>query len=116
MIHKITDNDIFRFTEGECHYLARAINQITGWTIVSFSQYGWEPEEHVFVRMPDGRALDVEGTRSLRGIAREWRRSAKEIDEFDWSEIMDSWGFYKPTSYTYRRAKQVANFLVNQYS
>ncbi len=48
------------FTEGQCHALALALNEQTGWTIV-----GVEDEEldimHFCVRMPDGRLFDVAG-------------------------------------------------------
>lgn len=109
---RITNNDIARFTEGECHYLARAIHLLTGWDIHCFQDDG-QPYMHAFVLMPNGNYLDVEGEKTLKDM-REW--SGHKILPFTWQEIRESWGWYRPeTSYTYRRAKELAAHLVIQY-
>ncbi len=64
-----------RFTEGDCHILARAIHDVTGWKIATF---GFEhrgkitPDAHAFIEMPDGRYLDIEGIRTHNEMLNHW--------------------------------------------
>lgn len=66
----ITEAHRERFTYRDCHLLAAAIHRRTGWPLHAVAL----PEEdghltpnsawaHAFVRMPDGRCLDVSGPR-----------------------------------------------------
>jgi hypothetical protein len=52
------------FLHGQCHALALAVHEVTGWPIV-----GAEDESldicHFLVRVPDGRLLDITGARTL---------------------------------------------------
>lgn len=64
-----------RFTCGDCHILARAIHRVTGWPMATFSfKSGKErlPDTHAFVRLPDGRYLDIEGVRTADEMYERW--------------------------------------------
>lgn len=58
--------DIFR--DGQCHALALALHEHTGWPIVGL----WSPEtgfdEHYMARMPDGRLVDVMGAADAESV------------------------------------------------
>lgn len=49
------------FSNGQCHALALAIHEATGWQMVALDFWQDIPN-HVLVRMPDGRLLDIAGT------------------------------------------------------
>ncbi len=61
------------FTCGDCHHLARAVHELTGWPLVAGSFIGIEefdvavsvdgrrPAGHAAVRHPSGKLLDIEG-------------------------------------------------------
>lgn len=69
-----------RFTEGDCHVLARAIHEITGWPMATFAS-GKYPVTHAFVAMPDGRYLDIEGVSTREELLAHWKE--KEITHWD---------------------------------
>lgn len=71
-----------RFTEGDCHILARAIHEATGWPIATFS-YDGGPDTHAFVQMPDGRYLDIEGTFTRKQMLDRWTIKPRVILHFD---------------------------------
>ncbi len=73
-----------RFTCGDCHLLANAINELTGWSVCTFLSSD-EPETHAFVKMPDGRYLDIEGASSGWELLDRWRET--EIRE--WGSFQD---------------------------
>jgi len=53
---------IHAFTAGDCGYLALALNQLTGWSVVTITPV--EDENywpHAAVQMPDGNIIDIEG-------------------------------------------------------
>lgn len=61
-IYTPTEDHLVRFTEGGCMILAQLLHELTGWQFCSF----WcpdfeEPNDHAFVRVPDGRYMDVHG-------------------------------------------------------
>jgi hypothetical protein len=64
--------DHTRFTEGDCHILARAIHDATGWPMATFTARDDRPTDHAFVQMPDGRYLDIEGVKSYRDMVKVW--------------------------------------------
>lgn len=109
---RITDLDIIRFTEGDCHYLARAINHITGWPIHCFTWDDGEPEGHAFIVMPNGKILDVEGVHTPEQFYKSWHATTHK--EFPFEIIRACFGTPDYGKYTYTRAKQVAEFLVTQ--
>lgn len=65
-------SDLVRFTEGDCHILARAIHQRTGWTFCTFDYKG-SPDAHAFVQRPDGRYVDVQGVTDDVTMKKRWR-------------------------------------------
>lgn len=64
------------FTEGQCHALAIAIHQATGWRIWavgtddSFDCDLWAG--HLFIQTPEGQALDITGTLSMDEMTQRW--------------------------------------------
>ena len=106
----ITEKDIDRFTTGDCHILAWAINRMTGWPIYTFLENGKYPDLHAFIVTPDGQALDVKGYRSLKSLKKEWR--CKKIGKIDWRNLLDSWGGPCYGSHSRKRAKKIAAYLI----
>lgn len=60
------------FSCGQCHALALAVHEQTGWPLEAFFEVAeWGPTlniDHVCVRMPDGRLLDARGAWSQEVI------------------------------------------------
>jgi len=102
--------DVARFTEGDCHYLARAIHERTGWPMMTFSdRFG--PCLHAFVLMPDLRALDVEGPCNIRTFKRRWKST--KIAEINWPKLRSAFGPPEFGRYTYARAGIIADRLLD---
>lgn len=120
----ITNDDIVNFTQGNCHELALAINEITGWPIYTF----YDPDEdlgdlHAFVQCPRGTYVDVQGEKSTQLMYDHWTgwypdyeiRQLMNHDEF----IEQGWGDFQDAEYarmTRRRAKLVAEHIVKSYN
>jgi hypothetical protein len=111
----ISARDIERFTRGDCLYLARALQQRTGWPIHSF-EFAGSPCLHAFVLMPDGRGLDVNGARGVTELSLEWagdwEGQTQPTREFAFADVRDNWGPPKFGAATYSRAQRVADALL----
>lgn len=101
--------DEVRFTEGDCHYLARAVHRKTGWPMGAFSFRGYA-NAHAFARMPDGRWVDVYGPQTEGAAQRRWKMQ-HSIEVFDWRDLRE-FGLPQFGDYTYRRARVVADRLL----
>lgn len=108
---RLTARDRVRFTCGDCHYLARALHLRTDWPLCAFDHGG--PDLHAFVRMPDGRYLDVEGPRTRAALRKRWETD-EPIGEFAWSDFRE-FGL-EFGSYSRRRARVVAERLLAAYA
>lgn len=105
------ERDVQRFTEGDCHVLARALHLRTGWPIMAFvDKHDDQPDLHAFVLMPDGRALDVQGAVSMQAFKRRWKRS--EVAEFNWKTLRSAFASPAFGRYSYQRAGVVAERLL----
>lgn len=109
--------DVIAFTRGDCHVLAAALNRRTGWPIYAFSDRVNDPSYHAFVLLPDGRALDVLGVRSVE-MVRAWVRShpgganAGPAVATDWPTLRELWGATVKSTYAPVRARRVADELL----
>lgn len=75
-----------RFTEGDCHWLALAINQLdSSWRLATF-----DGDIHAFV-VKGNHALDIEGRRTLRQLCKAWDVALESITEATVDEL-ESWG------------------------
>lgn len=99
------------FTAGECHLLARAIHRKTGWPVCAFIDRGFF-DHHAFVRMPDGRYLDVEGVHSERELRKRWSLPRARIGECPPDFLLSEWGLEDHRPYRRRRASVVADRLL----
>lgn len=113
---RVTKLDRERFSYGDCHFLARAISRLTGLPICTFMWNG-EPETHAFVRLPDGRYLDVEGASTAAELRSRWENPDLPIREISWRTLRRRWDA-PPVygEYSYRRAKTIAALLVNRHA
>jgi len=66
----VTEDDIEKFTEGDCHIFAWHVQRVTGWPIHVFNYGG--PDLHAFNLAPDGRPFDVEGISDWRAFRKKW--------------------------------------------
>lgn len=85
-----------RYKYGQCHALAQAIHDATGWPMVV-----WSMEEggndHAMVKTPDGRYLDVEGVHTADEVRRGYYyeptvtpfRDARKLVDWD-PPVMDA--------------------------
>lgn len=111
--------DRVRFTEGDCHFLAREINRRTGWPMFTFvSEYG--PDLHAFVMRPDGKVLDVEGLQDCKQFRAKWDdKNLYEIGPQTWKSLKAAgWSPMRKPEYgkaTYKAAKRVAANLLDLY-
>jgi hypothetical protein len=103
-------DDITRFTEGDCHILARAIHRHTGWAFCTFEFRGG-PDAHAFVRRSDGYYVDVQGVATEAEMLRRWYHT--KIRTWTMRELIEHWpnwaGTYSTFGlYSYLRADQLA--------
>lgn len=98
----ITDADVVRFTEGDCHIFARYLHHYTGWPLAAFT-YNWPwaeeegiqlntPDLHAFVIHPSGDYVDIEGRCDPEEFKARWKpEGAREVsvwgtpDNPDWT-------------------------------
>jgi hypothetical protein len=114
----ITLDDISRFTEGDCHILAKRLHRVGGLTLHSFDFNG-ALDMHVF-NMWNGYALDVEGLHDPAAFGYAWKIGTtipKISRPLTPHEINTEWENMKPCygHYSYRRARQVADMLLEKY-
>lgn len=109
--------DVRRFTEGDCHYLARALQKLTGWPIYAFdSNYHDEGDLHAFVKTPDGRILDIEGLHTVAEFMENWSRpNHKRISVYKWPKMRADWGRPDFGPYSYKRARVMAARLLDHF-
>ena len=85
----ISDKEIFLYSYGLCHALARALHIRTGWPVVAFTEqkegpYGpWSPF-HIAVESPCGRIVDINGIHTL-----------SEITEIFGDEFPEEWNYVR---------------------
>lgn len=105
-------DDVTRFTEGDCHLLARAIHRHTGWTFCTF-EYKGSPDAHAFVQRPDGLYVDVEGVVDEDALLNKWGSNCKIKRWHDFTTFSENWPWWGGDFctfglYSYLRADQLA--------
>jgi hypothetical protein len=102
---RITELDITRFTEGDCHILAKVLNALIGWPMYTLHTGDNEPGMHAFV-FSDGVTIDVYGARPMDALLCDWdmAQGIVETPEIDWGPAIfhGSW----------RRARTIAPLLI----
>lgn len=116
-VTKITKADISRFTEGDCHVLARAIHLATGWDFAAFWNNEWGWDVHAFVLTPGGFPLDVLGLHTdVREFLGRWRKSSGERDlqikKADHEKLFNDWMGVTFGEYSVRRAKTLVPVIL----
>lgn len=118
----INDYDVVRFTEGDCHILARQINRLTGWPMFVFhpdtdddffDEYG---DLHAFVQHPSGMYLDIEDLWEPEKFFERW--GERRVKSMPWEKMREAWAVsqYGDGQSGYLRAAQVARALIRRYS
>jgi hypothetical protein len=114
-----TSETIEAFTCGDCWMLAKAIHDITGWTLVFYVPEIDEPWmwEHVAVRMPDGLILDIEGTHTEDFFISRWsdpsrRHRADIMEVHSFAVWEDAVWDQIPEYVSWSRARKVARRIV----
>lgn len=114
--------DVDRFTRGDCHVLARYLARRLGLPVSSFNG-----DMHVFVRLPNGLILDVEGLWTERAFRKHWSTGHRypPITVQSPSECAQHWrGMWSRRasapctafgSYSYERARIVGDQLLEHY-
>ena len=102
---RITELDVTRFTEGDCHILAHVLSALVGWPTYTLHQGDKRPGIHAFVYRR-GIAIDVRGARPVDALLDDWEYAAgivKTVD-LDWGRAVfpGSW----------RRARTIAPLLI----
>lgn len=103
---RITELDIVRFTEGDCHILARVLHEVTGWpTHALHDGYNKEPNLHAFV-YSEGLAIDVRGAQPVDQLLAQWEyaEGIVQTEDIDWGRAIFSG--------SWRRARTIAPLLV----
>lgn len=85
------------FTRGQCHALALAIHEQTGWPLI---QAGWDEKsgpDHWLVRHPSGKLLDITGLSDESEVCEFWGKvwpgSVEDLDHV-WNDR--SFGYAEP--------------------
>ena len=82
------DGVVTTFTFGHCHSLALAIHELTGWPLVGLYRLyrPWsnmeETPDHVVVKTPKGKLLDISGLDNVRGYSGEVKFTKDEVERF----------------------------------
>lgn len=106
---RITSLDVERFTCGDCHLLARAIHELTGWPICAFDAFDG-PDIHAFVRTPSGKYLDIEGVHAPHTFKRNWHE--RRVRRISWAALAADWGDApRYGRYSVVRARRLAPLL-----
>lgn len=106
--------DAARFTQGDCHILARALHIRTGWPIGVTVERDGKWHGHAFIVCPDGRALDVNGLSDPDHLTDEY--DGYRWVETDWATLRSVWGGADWGRHSYRRAVIVAERLLMRYT
>lgn len=79
--------DIDVYTSGECYRLARQLEQLGAGTLVVVRPAGSDTAwNHMLVRLPDDRYLDIEGIHTRAEVAACWEGNVREVHDYE-SEI-----------------------------
>lgn len=114
----ITQDDIDRFTSGDCHILAQQIHKKTGWPLYVFNPspddefYGKYGDFHAFVKHPSGKYLDVEGLHTPRELKNKW--GCDRVLKLSLKRMQEAWPSASFGQWSYLRAEQIARFLVSK--
>lgn len=115
-----TDDDIHRFTEGDCHVLAQVLSQLTGWGVWAFDIDG-QPDYHAFVRTPARYILDIEGLhRDVVAFKKNWSWMCGDDDALTFprlrrtshAECAEHWGHTEMFPGSWERARELAPGLL----
>lgn len=102
---RITKLDIERFTEGDCHILAKVLHTLVEWPTYTLHTGDKQPGMHAFVYRR-GTAIDVKGARPIDALMEDWEYAVGIVKttDIDWGgEIFrGSW----------RRARTIAPLLI----
>lgn len=114
----ITWNDITRFTEGDCHILAKRLHRHHGLSLHALEWDG-QLDIHVF-NLYNGKPLDVEGLHDEEDFCESWKIgiTIPNISHpLTPAEVNMQWDNMKPAGghYSYRRARVVADMLYEKY-
>lgn len=88
----LSDEDHERYTSGECGDLAAELHRLTGYPLVAMGSR-WNDGrvlwDHIAVRAPDGRILDVTGIQPESGTVKAWGYDPEsfEIETIELNEI-----------------------------
>lgn len=105
---------VARYTEGDCHLLAQAIHDLTGWQIAGVLDDDYCG--HVFVLMPDGKCLDINGTTQRRTMVKRWSwYGNSKVHRFDRAYDLVS-GYGWPSVVIDLETRMIAAELVQEYS
>jgi hypothetical protein len=118
LIEGITERDVERFTEGDCHVLAKRLHRVAGLPLHTFI-YGDEIDLHAFV-MVGNKALDVMGLWDIQDFINEWSIGTTPTKisppmSIDFFNLNWEGGRPQLTRYSYKRAREVADILLNKY-
>lgn len=114
----IIERDITRFTEGDCHILAKRLHRVAGLPLHTFV-YGGQIDLHAFVMHGD-KPLDVMGLWDKYDFIAEWSVGttptkisppmSADFLNLNWGEPTPEYGHY-----SYKRARVVADILLDKY-
>lgn len=83
---------LVRFTDGDCWVLAHAINRLTGFPVCTFCDDLGRADYHVFVQLPDGRYLDIQGISTHEELIRRWGEGAILVwEEGELARLCPEW-------------------------
>jgi hypothetical protein len=111
------DNDLDRFTTGDCHILAQEIHSLTRLPLVAFADSWGRPTCHVGI-LKDKDVLDIEGLTDLQWWTQIWSNDALEdtgqnIVKIFSPEDFNNWqASYRDSK---QRSKIIAKQLVSEY-
>ncbi len=107
-----SEKDVERFTRGDCHIFARAINLRTNWPIRIFKEPAPEGN-HAWVLTPEGLALDINGLQFVEDLLDEWKVVKHSFTT--WETLRLAWDGAQYGAYSFKRAGILADKLLTHY-
>jgi hypothetical protein len=118
---QITEDDIYVFSNGACHVLAREISALTSWPIHCFLDWNEEAEKHAFVVPLPGWRLDVRGLSLAYDHDKLWSWEPFSHSSFPYEHIVECWGarrgdWVAEQEAHARRAREIAPLLIAAFA
>lgn len=114
-IHAGFRNDHEMFTQGGCFILAEMIHDRTGWPMYGFDDgFEDEPSAHVFVIMPNGMCVDIDGICTQEEMCGNWDYNDVLPFPDGYDFLGEGWGHIIDVDIVVARAEEIVDEIIKE--